>query len=392
MDLYILDEQFRPVEIFDTYNSVIWTERINPPCGIEIDTVNDARARQIFTEGRAIHIQGSDRVMIVETVTVAHDEDESLLKVLGRSTERWFDDRVAALALSGTADSEGNEIPWKITGTPGKVMREIASKSLTLQPSDANSFIEPIQDITFGSIMEADPGEFQLKAGLATELLNEIAEIYGMGWRLVKTTTPSKFAFETFTGDDRTTTQTARKPVVFGETLGNLTNLSTIRSNKDYKNVAYVFSPKAATIVYADNVDPSITGPERRVLFVEASNVDDSVTGPELLSALQKVGKDELAKHQPIAAFEGEASKASGYVYNVDYSLGDRVEFRDSSGNRSIMVVTEQTFVVDAEGSKSYPTLSFFGLTVAGSWDAYNPTQMWDDVPDDSDHEWEDLP
>ena len=89
---------------------------------------------------------------------------------------------------------------------------------------------------------------------------------------------------------------------------------------------------------------------------------------------------------------EGEADQNSGYVYGVDYFLGDRVEFRDAYGNRSIMVVTEQVLTVDGDGTKHHPTLTYYGTVTPDTWEAYNPTQYWLDVPDAATHEWLDLP
>ena len=398
MDLYILDVNMRRVDVFDAYKSLIWTERLLPPCEFELETVHNQQAQAIFQKGRFLWIQGSDRVMVVETTTVVHDDDERILRVLGRSVEKWLDDRVAAQSLGPTVDAAGNDVLWKFTATPAQAMRDIVRKGLTLKTSDSNSYIAPIIDSTTGSIPETAATEFQIRPGPVLPMLSEIGEVYRLGWKLARTGDIGQMNFQVFTGDDRTTTQTINSPVVFGEELGNLTNIGTLESIKEYKNVAYVFSKKVSIEVFADGVDPSISGAEKRVLFVDATDIPDKdendvpLTIAAITEILQRRGKNELAKYNPIMAFDGEADKNSGYVYNVDYKLGDRVEFRDAFGNRNVMIVSEQIFVVDAEGSKAYPTLTFHDMTIAGSWDAYNPTQMWDDVPNDFDHEWLDLP
>lgn len=393
MDLYVLDNDLRRVDIFDAYSSMVWAERVLPHGEFELETADTPRAREVFRVGRMLAIQKSNRVMIVESVSVMNKDEERKLRVLGRSAERWFEDRVAAPGILPTADAEGNEVLWKFSGTPQQTIREIAKKSLILDQTDAQSHILPITDTTYGSILVTETAEFQIKPNQADKLMNDIAEVYSIGWRLVRFEDGSALDFQVFTGDDRTTGQTVFSPVVFSEELGNLTNVNTIESSKEYKNVAYVFGKKASAIVYADNVDPAITGNERRVLYVDASDLDDDIQpGPELEKALRRKGLDELAKRRPVLAFDGEADKYSGYVYGQDYNLGDRVEFRDQFGNRNTMIVTEQVFIVDGEGARSYPTLSYHDITIVGSWAAYNPTQVWSDIPNDANHEWADLP
>lgn len=398
MDLYILDVNMRRVDVFDAYKSLIWTERLLPPCEFELETVHNQQSQKIFQNGSFVWIQGSDRVMVIETATVVHDEDERILRVFGRSVEKWFEDRVAAQSLGPTVDAAGNDVTWMFTATPAQAMRDIVRKGLTLQTSDSNGYVAPIVDVTVGSIPEPSATEFQIRPGPVLPMLSEIGEVYHLGWKLARVGDVAQMNFQVFTGDDRTTTQTENTPVVFGEELGNLTNIGTLESIKEYKNVAYVFSKKVSIEVFADGVDPTLAGFERRVLFVDATDIPDNdennepLTTSDITAILQRRGKNELSKHKPILAFDGEAEKNSGYVYNLDYKLADRVEFRDAFGNLNVMIVSEQIFVVDAEGSKSYPTLTFHEMTVSGSWDAYNPTQMWDDVTDDFDHEWLDLP
>ena len=70
----------------------------------------------------------------------------------------------------------------------------------------------------------------------------------------------------------------------------------------------------------------------------------------------------------------------STYKYGVDYGLGDLVELRDSSGNINVMRVTEQIFVSDKEGIRSYPTLTFDMLITPGTWLARPTNQQWADV------------
>ena len=97
-------------------------------------------------------------------------------------------------------------------------------------------------------------------------------------------------------------------------------------------------------------------------------------------SKLVQRGKEELAKNRSLSAFDGELSQHSNYKYNTGYNLGDLVEMRNSDGVTNQMRVTEQIFVSDNEGERSYPTLTIDLFITPGSWFAWDYNQVWLDA------------
>jgi hypothetical protein len=106
----------------------------------------------------------------------------------------------------------------------------------------------------------------------------------------------------------------------------------------------------------------------------------DSVETPWLNNALTQRGRDELNKNRPLSAFDGEVPTNSSYKYNINYNLGDLVEMRNSDGITNQMRVTEQIFVSDREGERSYPTLTVDRFITAGSWLSWDYNQVWQDA------------
>ena len=160
--------------------------------------------------------------------------------------------------------------------------------------------------------------------------------------------------------------------------------MSYLTSIGSYKNVAYVIAPNGTEIVYAPNVSDTISGLDRKVMYVDASNITD-VAGAGLTAKLIQLGKEQLALNTNLAAFDGEISKNSQYIYHEHYELGDLVEIRNSDNATNQMIVTEQIFVSDQEGKRSYPTLAVKLLITPGSWYATPTTQVWDDLTDTTD-------
>src|SRR5690606_343468 len=102
--------------------------------------------------------------------------------------------------------------------------------------------------------------------------------------------------------------------------------------------------------------------------------------GSALDVALEQKGKEELSKYKDVVAFDGEIPQSGSYIYGVDYELGDLVELRNRDGLATNMVVTEQIFISDEQGERSYPTLTTSLVITPGSWYAWDSSEVWDEA------------
>jgi hypothetical protein len=197
----------------------------------------------------------------------------------------------------------------------------------------------------------------------------------------------SQIYWDVYTGSDRTSSQTTLPAVLFTPELDNLQNTKELTSIESAKNVAYVYSPAGFEMVYPVGVDPEVDGFDRRVLVVDANDI--TVDNPDVPAALIQRGNEALAQAQVYQAFDGEISQNSQYKYGVDYNLGDLVEQRNVDGIANLMRVTEQIFVSDSEGERSYPTLTMNAFITTGSWLSWMPTKVWSDMTTEI---WADQP
>ena len=176
--------------------------------------------------------------MVVETHTYIAGSEERLLKIYGRGYEKIFEDRVVASSLGATEDATGKEVLWTFTAEGSQAIRDVVRKATTLKPADTITYLQPIVDITEGTIEEDDAGSYSIRPSSLIDAVNEIAEVYRLGWGIERPADEPELFFKVTTGVDRTTGQAAVPPVVFSEELGNLTDISTVESDKGYKNVA----------------------------------------------------------------------------------------------------------------------------------------------------------
>lgn len=387
MEVYILDSLLRRVQVVDNFESLIWTERYRDIGDVEIVLKSNVQSRSSFVKGAQLAINNSYRVMTVETIEDGTDsEGKAILTVKGRSLEALLESRVAKDTMSDLTTEE----KWVITDTPGNVVRTMFNDICVLgnlDPADIIPFI------TSGSLFPADtiiePSTtitWEQELARLFDAMQNLCEIYDLGFRLVRNFDTSELYFDVYAGSDRTSNQTDFPPVVFSPDFGNLQNTKEFSSMQEYKNVAYVFSQYGFVVVYADGVDPAVSGLDRRVLLVNDSSV--AADNPDITAALTEVGKNELAKTRGQLLFDGEVTQYGGYIYGVDYFLGDIVETRDAGGNIRPRRVTEQILVHDSEGERSYPTLSSELFDGLNTWESYTSEFDWADFT--TEH-WADL-
>lgn len=385
MELYILDDLLRRVEVIDRFDSLIWTERYSTTGDFELQITSSREVRSLLAEGRRVAVNESRRVMTIETVEdKATDDGRSLLTVKGPSIEDILADR-------STRNPIGNGVlaAWNITNTPAAVLRQLFDAICVTNANLADRLpfytpgnIYPADTITEPTnTVSVDIGEVSL-----LDAFKQIADPYALGFRLVRGLDDSKLYFNVFTGSNRTSAQTIYDPVIFSQELDTIGEITELTSIADYKNVAYVFAANGSRIV-SDNGSESATGFERHVLVVSASDID-LPAGVELQAALQTKGVEALANQDGVRAVDGQSPQNSKFKYGIHYELGDVVELRSRYGSVNNMRVTEQIFVSDEQGDRSYPTLAAETFITPGSWYGIDSQLVWDDFLDKT---WNDL-
>jgi hypothetical protein len=389
VEVYILDSLLRRTTVVDVYQSLIWTERWTTWGDFQLDIVSTPATRRLFTAGTKLAINNSYRVMTVESVGDGTDADgRTTLTLKGRSLEGTvLDSRAAMLSLT--------DLTWDITDTPKNIMTTVFDhivRNGTISPGDKLPLLQP------GSIFPADTNQVavdsisvSIQPDSVYNVLNNIGETYGLGFRIVRNFDMSQLFFDVYAGSDRTSGQSLVDPVIFSPELENLQNTSELFTIDKHKNVAYVYSGQGSLIVYAGDVDASVAGFDRNVMLVQASDLDGTPTQAQIATNLLQAGKEALAQNTTYAAFDGEVNQFSKYKYGTHYNLGDMVEQRNSDGIANKMRVTEQIFASDSTGERSYPTLTTYQYVNVGSWLAWNNNQTWADLESDS-QTWSDQP
>jgi hypothetical protein len=393
MEIYTLDNLLRRTEVVDQFESLIWTERFNSAGDFELVLPSTPSYRELIKPGTWLALNESFRCMKVETSMDARDDEgRRALTLSGPSIELpLLDDRVAF----NVKDDLVTNPKWIITDTPGDVARKVFQDICVtgiLDVDDIIPFITAVSILPDDTIPEPlDNITVEIEPSTVYNIIKQICESYDLGFRLLRNYDLSQLAFDIYSGLDRTSQQTAVPAVIFSPDLENLTNTKRLESVAGIKNIAYVYSNLGFEQVTALDVDPDIAGFERHVLVVKMDDFDEGTPAATVTEMMQQKGREELAAARAFLGFDGEVTQRSQYRYGVDYNLGDLVEQHGENGMSSIVRVTEQIFVSDSEGDRSYPTLSIRSNVTQGSWLAEG-TQVWLDYDDDLTTYWSSMP
>jgi hypothetical protein len=378
MEAYTLDPLLRRVSVIDRFESFIWTERFKSFGDFQMEIESTQATRSLLKVGTQLAMNRSHRVMTVETVEDGVDtEGRRMLSLRGRSIETILMDRATKQVGDVSTDAK-----WKITDEPAKVARKIFKDICVTGILDIHDKIPFIHEGTFmpeDTIPEPlDPITVELDPTTVYAAIEEICNVWNLGFRMLRNYDASELWFDIYSGSDRTTAQSVLPPVIFTPSLDNLQNTKELVTVEKAKNVAYVYSPAGFQKVYPVGVDPEIDGFERRVLTVNATDI--AADNPDAVALMIQRGTVELAKNRVFQAFDGEISQFSQYKYGTHYNLGDVVEMRNIDGVINNMRVTEQIFVSDREGERSYPTLTLNTFITTGSWLSWLNNKVWSEL------------
>ena len=344
MDIYKLNSNFERIDVIENYTSFAWTERwiAAGECQLIVDP-NSSWATDLVEED-LLGIPGSDKVMYIETV---NEKDDSVT-FLGCSLENWWKRRVSDTPYGPLGESDELWEGWN----PGEiVVQTLGPFEYDASDPETLPITSMVNDVT-AAVIDAE----YMPAGEVYDWLQTFCSAYNMGCSMVPASPGTPYlTFRVFTGTDRTSA--GPNPLVaFSKSLSNLVNTERVRSNANWKNIAYVSGQKDTLLVAAEGTSLSVTGADRRVLAVDATDITTGAGGT-LNKKLKARGLTSLVDYKKSNVFNGETPAGIEQKYRTDYFLGDIVELWDSKGVKSRARVTEHIWTSDESGERAYPTL-----------------------------------
>ena len=367
-ELYILDEDFVQLCLVDTFESMIWTDRYDEAGDFELYLSTSSNALVYAKHGNYLWTKGSDRLMIIEQTEITTDvENGNHLKITGRSLESILDRRIIwhQVTVSGKVQTVVKKL----------ITDQIISPALAARRIDNFIFVD--SDDAYINSCEIE--EVQYLGDNLYDVVVDILSVFQIGFKITHNDTTGNFEFRLYNGTDRSYNQNILPWVVFSPEFDNIISSDYIESSVPYKNVNLVAgeepdkdSGRLRKFVYVDD-STTVSGLSRREMYTDGSSkqqdytdendVEVHLSDSEYISVLKQLGLEELNKKENRLSqdFDGEMNTTRGFVYGVDFELGDIVQMENEYGLGAPTRVSEFIMSQDVNGVKMYPTFESIG-------------------------------
>ena len=388
MEIYALDNNFVPIHVIEDHSSMVWAERFNELGDFHLTIPYHNPSTANLSVGTWLGLDVSDRIMRVDTLETIFDEDGTLLlDVKGESIEAILKHRIYWRSSAGSTINT----PYRRTGSVVNLLRNtlilvgFTPSSGSWESMHPQSFVpESVATNLYPPDNITDVGSMVSVADKPTDawsFMSDIMKSYNLGLRFYRNreTKDGLLYCNVYLGSNRVLNQTARDPVVFSPSLDNIQNQSVTESIREEVIGVWVWDTSGArtSIYYPDYGNaPPFSGLNLRINTIVTEPPEDADAADRLAHRMS-LGIEHLNTHSHKILIDGETTRNSAYTYGEDYFLGDRVEMLTDYGYSDHMRVTEQIFVSDAEGTRSYPTLSTERIVNQDSWMGQPTSLHW---------------
>lgn len=348
MDIWVLDENLEVIDIVETFNSFIWTDRYNEYGDFELRISIDDRSVKALRIDRYLQNRDSDHLMIIDTLEIESDaEDGTYLVVTGKSLESIL----------------GRRIVWGLKILDGNLQNGIKAlmNENVIAPSNPD---RKISNFVFEESSDPIITELSIKAQYTGDnlydVIHTICEEQNLGFKI--TLNDSKqFVFKLYSGKDRSYSQSENPYVIFSPKFDNLLSGNYIESKAAWKNVTLVGGEGEGTERRYTAVG-NVSGLKRREIFTDARDISsttedgETISSDAYISLLRQRGKEKLSENVNVMSFEGEAEMTQMFRYGVDFFNGDVVQLEDEYGHEVKARITEIVISESETGFYQYPT------------------------------------
>ena len=339
----------------DTASSVIWISKYNEPGEFEVYIRDDSGVlgtAYAWPDECIITRDDSDTAMIVDKVDAVSDaENGDYITISGKSAENILKRRVVSYQFN-------------FSGTAENCIRQLITDNMI------NAY-EPNRNITGLTLGTAqgynDNVDCQFLGENLLDIVQGICEKFGYGFRIKFN---GSFVFELYKGTDRSENQSENPRLIFSHEMQNVASIEWDFDKTQLRNFAAVGGEGEG---FARKIQPVYTSAQapasllRREMWVDASGISSKVDGGDLPESdyralLTDAGKTELAENGWRWIMNMEALQVPGYMYGVDYFLGDKVTTRAKHFSSGITSrVSEVTQVEDESGIRVIPKFKYEG-------------------------------
>lgn len=348
MDLIILDKNLSQVDIVDSYESLIWTDKYCDYGDFEIYTYAKQEVIDKYKQDYYLWFKDSEHIMIIEKLEISSDaENGNHLLVTGRSLESILKRRIV----------------WTQTNISGNLQNGVKKllDDAIINPSDVN---RKINNFIFEESTDPAVTSLELDAQYTGDnLFDVIVDILkpkDLGFKITLNS-DNQFVFKIYSGVDRSYQQNKNPYVIFSPKFENIINSNYINSLLDFKNVTLIAGEGEGSDRKTQSIG-SVSGIERRELFTDARDISSTTESGGTIpiadynKKLIQRGTEKLDEYKIEKIFEGEVEATQLFKYKEDFYLGDVVQVVNEYNMEHRSRVVAFIHSADSKGYAAYPT------------------------------------
>lgn len=351
MELLILNEKFESVDILDTFESLIWTDRYSKYGDFEIYTSADASIMSKIRQDYYLWVEESEHQMIIEAIKIESNvEFGNHLIITGRSLESILLRRIiwSQTILNGNFQNAVKKLLDENVINPKDPDRRI--DNFIFEESDDPA----ITELTI---------QVQFTGDNLYEAIQAMCDVASIGFK-VTLNDANQFVFKLYAGVDRSYAQDKNPYVVFSPSFENIINSNYFESKQDYKTVTLVAGEGEGSARKTMTVGKNPgKGLYRRELYTDARDISSTTESGTLTPAqynaqLSQRGEERLAERKIIQAFEGQVETTQMYRYGEHFFMGDITQLENEYGIEARVRVIEFVHSENQSGTETYPTFN----------------------------------
>ena len=360
------------VGIIDTAKSIIWRSCYYEAGDFEIYVPCNAATVNLLVAGNYVTRPNDRNVGIIEKIEITFNEfDGRMIIATGRMAKsildrriiyRLTDNSVSPTILSGNVEHAARAVVYN-NAIDCEFDSDRNIDALVLGAHSGNTKI----------IVDAngDPATKQVTYNNLLSWTDEFLREYEIG-AYIGLNNSLKLQYLCFEGVDRSVDNTdGNDPVIFSQDFDNLLSSDYIYSEEKYKNMALIGGEGEGTARFCSVLIPSLTGIERREMFINASTSsktykddqgdEQTLTDEEYNTQLQSIGAQDLAGAQITQSFDGTINVNNGvYKYKENFNLGDLVTVQDNE--IGLYINTRIIEVIETQDENGYNITANYGL------------------------------
>lgn len=340
MELYIYNDSIKLLGIIDAFTSLIWTRKYHKSGKFELHCSLNEKNLQLLKKGNIIYKNDKDAGYI-ETIKLSTDSTGKAILVCNGKF------------LTGYLSRRINWGRVKFDGLTENLMRQLVNDN-AINPTNVD---RKIDNLILGDLQKFnDVIKYQNSYGNILNCLENISNTSGIGYRNRLDIVNKKIIFETYKGIDRTIGNITIAPCIFSRDVENILEQEYFESINNYKNTALIAGAGESVERRIASIEEG-QGLDRYELYVDARDISDDLEGEktmadsEYLPLLIQRGKEKLAEHKEIKAFDSKVDLNSNKIYKEDFDLGDIVTVVDEEWGITIDTrITEIEEIYEKEG------------------------------------------